>query len=134
MTFRQYIITTAIATAISWIGWALTLSFVDPFAVGVAGAIVFTITLWLALAGAFSIAGMSIRLGAKRDLIPTRIAIASLRDACILATVLVLALILRRAEFLTALSATLLIFLAIFIRYLTARADTARGLPPSFRS
>lgn len=135
MTFRQYLVTTTFATALAWIGWALTLSFVDPFTVGAAGAVVFMITLWLAFAGTFSLAGMLVRLRVQRDLLPTRIATASLRDACILATLLVLTLILRRAALLTWWNAALMTLLAILARYVAARSTAiARGLPPSFRS
>ncbi len=96
MTLRQYTIILGLGTAIIWSAWFLVLTNIDPLTAGALGFVIFYATLLGGLTGLFTTIATIIR--AWRE--PTRdveeVVVASLRQAGILALLLLCALILAR--------------------------------------
>ncbi|MCH8049364.1 hypothetical protein IH979_01490 [Patescibacteria group bacterium] len=62
MNLRQYIFTFGFGTAIAWMAWFIVLMNIDPATVGIAGFIVFYVTLFVGLAGLFTTIATVIRV------------------------------------------------------------------------
>lgn len=62
MSIRQYLLTMAAATALSWCVWILTIFYFDPDTVGAVGLLIFYVSLFLSLLGTVSTIGFLIRM------------------------------------------------------------------------
>ncbi|PIT88801.1 MAG: hypothetical protein COU29_00255 [Candidatus Magasanikbacteria bacterium CG10_big_fil_rev_8_21_14_0_10_36_32] len=62
MSLRQYLMTMAAATALSWSVWILTIFYFDPNTVGAIGLFIFYISLFLSILGTVSTIGFLIRM------------------------------------------------------------------------
>lgn len=96
MTLRQYLLTMAVATALSWVAWALVLMHVDPLYASVGGFFFFYASLFLSLVGTLAIMMFAVRAKMGRQPL-FRSVEKSFHDAIGLAALLVSLLALRGA-------------------------------------
>jgi hypothetical protein len=89
MTFRDYILVMALATAAAWLGWVVVVYTIDPTMTGTLGFIFFYLTLSVALLGTLSIIGAAVRIWTKREELVSRHVSRSFRQAVLLSTLFV---------------------------------------------
>lgn len=126
MNLRQYLALFSFGTLIAATSFIMVLYFVDPFATGLIGAIIFYITLLCALIGLFTTLGTAIR--AKRNSeegIETHIS-RSLRQAILFTALIISSLILQSIGKLTTFSVFLLIAIFGLLEFLSLGRKTTR--------
>lgn len=96
MTLKHYLTSTGGATAVAWTLLTVIVLSINPFAAEPVVLAVFYLTLFLALAGSFSVVGFVLRLGllGKRRLVAFQVFVA-FRQGILLAVLAVLLLYLR---------------------------------------
>lgn len=94
MSFRSFLIFMSLSTVAAWIAWVVVINGIDPTRAGAFGLILFYITLGIAFFGSLSIFGVIIRLWLHKNEIVSRLTLRSSRQAFILASIFILALIL----------------------------------------
>lgn len=94
MSFRSYLIFMTLATVAAWIAWAVVLNGVDPTRSGVAGLLLFYLTLIMAVFGTISMLGLLVRLWRSTGELPSRLAIRSFRHGILLSVLLTSSLLL----------------------------------------
>ena len=112
MTLRQYLILMSVGAAICWLAWFFVLGRVDPQQAGFFGFLFFYSSLFLALAGTFSVIGFLIKkIILKNDQAVFHHVKSTFRQGMLAATVIILGLILLQTKLLTWWDAILLITL-----------------------
>ena len=98
MTLRDFLLAVAGVTIISWLAWVTALLYIDPSDSGVVGITVFYISLFLSLVGTFSLAGLGVRVAAKRlnqeNMVAFRFVSPSIRQSLWFALLVVVSLFL----------------------------------------
>lgn len=112
MTLRLYLILMSIGALICWLAWFFVLGSIDPKQAGFFGFLFFYSSLFLALAGTFSVIGFLIKkIILKKDQIVFHHVRSTFRQGMLGATVIILWLILLQTKLLTWWNAILLILL-----------------------
>jgi len=112
MTLRQYLILMSVGAAICWLAWFFVLGRVDPQQAGFFGFLFFYSSLFLSLAGTFSVIGFLIKkIILKNDQAVFHHVKSTFRQGMLAATVIILGLILLQTKLLTWWDAILLITL-----------------------
>lgn len=102
MTLRQYLILMSIGALICWLAWFFVLGSVDPGQAGFFGFLFFYASLFLALAGTFSVIGFLVKkIILKDDQIVFHHVRSTFRQGVLVATVIILGLILLQTKLLT---------------------------------
>ncbi|WKZ29291.1 MAG: hypothetical protein QY323_01015 [Patescibacteria group bacterium] len=101
MTFRQYLFWMGLSTALCWLGVFSIISIVDPLEGGILGVLLLYAALSLALIGTFSVLGMVVRAGLRRQEAVSRHVAVSFRQSLLLTLLVVGALILQSRTLLT---------------------------------
>src|SRR3989344_8733594 len=116
MTLRQYLILMSVGAAICWVAWFFVLGSVDPSQAGFFGFLFFYSSLFLALAGTFSVIGFLIKkIVLKNDQIVFHHVKSTFRQGMLVAGVIVLGLILLQTKLLTWWNGALLVLLFVAI-------------------
>lgn len=112
MTLKQYLILMSIGAAICWLAWVFVLGSVDPQQAGFFGFLFFYASLFLALAGTFSVIGFLIKkIILKNDQIVFHHVKSTFRQGMLMASTIILGLILLQAKLLTWWNGILLVML-----------------------
>src|SRR3990167_2276274 len=112
MTLRQYLILMSVGAAICWMAWIFVLGSTDPTQAGFFGFLFFYSSLFLALAGTFSVIGFLIKkIILKNDQAVFHHVKSTFRQGMLAATAIILGLILLQTKLLTWWDAILLITL-----------------------
>ncbi|MEK7131305.1 MAG: hypothetical protein AAB797_01035 [Patescibacteria group bacterium] len=112
MTLRQYLVLMSVGAAICWLAWFFVLGSVDPSQAGFFGFLFFYSSLFLALAGTFSVIGFLIKkIVLKNDQIVFHHVRSTFRQSLLVATVIILGLILLQIKLLAWWNGILLILL-----------------------
>ena len=112
MTLRQYLILMSVGAAICWLAWFFVLGSVDPTQTGFFGFLFFYASLFLALAGTFSVIGFLIKkIILKNDQIVFHHVKSTFRQGMLIAGVIIFGLILLQTKLLTWWDGILLILL-----------------------
>jgi len=112
MTLRQYLILMSVGAVICWLAWFFVLGRVDPQQAGFFGFLFFYSSLFLSLAGTFSVIGFLIKkIILKNDQAVFHHVKSTFRQGMLAATVIILGLILLQTKLLTWWDAILLITL-----------------------
>lgn len=112
MTLRQYLILMSVGAAICWLAWFFILGSIDPQQAGFFGFLFFYCSLFLALAGTFSVIGFLIKkIILKDDQIVFHHVKSTFRQGMLVAAVIVLGLVLLQTNLLTWWNGILLILL-----------------------
>ncbi len=130
MSLRQYLILMSIGALICWLAWFFVLSSTDPAEAGFFGFLFFYTSLFLALAGTFSVIGFLIKkIILKDDQVVFHHVKSTFRQGMLLAGILISGLILLQADLLAWWSATLLVLLFVAIEGIifTSRKYNNRG-------
>jgi hypothetical protein len=123
----MYLLFMALATALSWIAWALVLYTMNPYEVGVGGFILFYVTLLFGLIGTLTLAGMGYRiLLLRRSVMVTREVRISFRHAVFLSAVAVAALVLSAEGWLNVWVFVVSILVMSVLEYLFLLREEAR--------
>lgn len=116
MTLRQYLILMSVGAAICWLAWFFVLGSIDPNQAGFFGFLFFYSSLFLALAGTFSVIGFLIKkIILKNDQIVFHHVKSTFRQSMLVAAVIILGLILLQLKLLTWWNAILLLMLFVAI-------------------
>lgn len=112
MTLRLYLILMSVGALICWLAWFFVLGSVDPAQAGFFGFLFFYASLFLALAGTFSVIGFLIKkIILKNDQIVFHHVKSTFRQGMLIAGVIILGLILLQIRLLTWWDGILLILL-----------------------
>ena len=112
MTLRQYLVLMSIGAAICWLAWFFVLGSVDPTQAGIFGFIFFYASLFLALAGTFSVIGFLVKkIILKSDQIVFHHVKSTFRQSILLAAVIIFNLVLLQIKLLAWWNAILLLLL-----------------------
>lgn len=112
MTLRLYLILMSVGALICWLAWFFVLSSVDPTQAGLFGFLFFYASLFLALAGTFSVIGFLIKkIILKNDQIVFHHVKSTFRQGMLIAGVIIFGLILLQIKLLTWWDGILLILL-----------------------
>lgn len=104
MTLKQYTIILGIGTTIIWVTWFLVLSSIDPVTAGTPGYTIFFVTLFGGLVGLLTIFATIVRSWHHPNRDIEDVVVISLRQAVILALLVIGALILTSQQLLNWLS------------------------------
>lgn len=116
MTLRQYLILMSMATGMCWVAWLAIILSIDPQTASFTIFAFFYLSLFVALIGTISVIGFIIkRLMIKNDEIVFRHVKRTFRQSIIIASLLVLALVLKQKNLLTWWNGIMLIILFIFL-------------------
>lgn len=116
MTLRFYLILMSVGALICWLAWVFVLGNIDPEQAGFFGFLFFYASLFLALAGTFSVIGFLIKkIILKDDQIVFHHVKSTFRQGMLTATVIVAGLILLQTKLLTWWNAVLLVLLFAMI-------------------
>lgn len=110
VTLRRFLILVSIGTAISWLGWITVLYSVDPVSSGSVGRFLFYLSLFFALIGTFALIGFFFRTWFSRERIVERFISIAIRQAILLAILLVGTLMLQGNQLFSWWSGVLLLF------------------------
>ncbi len=117
MTLKKYLFLMIFATLMCWGGLIMVLLFINPYEADVVGFLFFYTALFLSLAGFFSILGFVFRwLLKKNEFVYNQVKIA-LRQALLLALLLVMVLFLQAKHLLVWWNVILLILLLSGVEY-----------------
>lgn len=112
MTLRAYLILMSVGALICWLAWFFILGSIDPKQAGLFGFVFFYCSLFLALAGTFSVIGFLIKkIILKNDQIVFHHVKSTFRQGMLVAGVIILGLILLQIKLLTWWNGILLILL-----------------------
>ena len=112
MTLRLYLILMSVGALICWLAWFFVLGSVEPQQAGFFGFLFFYCSLFLALAGTFSVIGFLIKkIILKNDYIVFHHVKSTVRQGMLVAGVIVLGLFLLQIKLLTWWNGILLILL-----------------------
>lgn len=112
MTLRQYLVLMSVGAAICWLAWFFVLGSVDPTQAGIFGFIFFYASLFLALAGTFSVIGFLVKkIILKSDQIVFHHVKSTFRQSILLAAVIIFNLVLLQIKLLAWWNAILLLLL-----------------------
>ncbi|KKR34766.1 MAG: hypothetical protein UT67_C0007G0015 [Candidatus Magasanikbacteria bacterium GW2011_GWA2_40_10] len=112
MTLRLYLILMSIGALICWLAWFFVIGSVEPEQAGFFGFLFFYSSLFLALAGTFSIFGFLIKkVILKNDQIVFHHVKSTFRQGMLMAGIIILGLILLQIKLLTWWNGILLILL-----------------------
>jgi len=112
MTLRQYLILMSVGAAICWMAWIFVLGSTDPTEAGFFGFLFFYCSLFLALAGTFSVFGFLIKkIILKNDEIVFHHVKSTVRQGMLVAGFIILGLILLQVKLLAWWNGILLILL-----------------------
>ncbi len=96
MGLKYYITTMILATILCWVAWFLVIFNIDPRAAGVWSFILFYLSLFLSLAGSFSVTGFVFRVFFLKNKEPYfRLVKRSFRHSLFFALLLIVALFLQ---------------------------------------
>lgn len=109
MSLRFFIISILLCTVLCWLAWVLILLRINPYDAGVIGFLLFYTSLFLALVGTFSLAGLGMRRICKRHELQFRQVPVSFRQGVWFALFLVIMLFLQSQDMLTAVNVFLFI-------------------------
>ena len=112
MTLKKYLNLMVILTILCWLVFLLVIFLINPEQLGVFGFFLFYFSLFLALAGSFSIGGFLIRVRISQNLIFRQVEIA-FRQGFLLAGLIILLLVLRGLHLLYWWNAVILILFLI---------------------
>jgi len=112
MTLRLYLVLMSVGALICWLAWFFVLSSMDPNEAGFFGFLFFYASLFLALAGTFSVIGFLFKkIILKNDQIVFHHVKSTFRQGMLVAMVIILGLILLQINLLTWWNGALLILL-----------------------
>ncbi|TSC84831.1 MAG: Uncharacterized protein G01um101413_215 [Parcubacteria group bacterium Gr01-1014_13] len=112
MTLRQYLVLMSVGAAICWMAWVFVLGSTDPAEAGFFGFLFFYCSLFLALAGTFSVIGFLIKkIILKNDQIVFHHVKSTVRQGMLVAVFIIVGLILLQIKLLTWWNGILLILL-----------------------
>ncbi len=101
MTLRQYLILIGLGSLIGWGAWVLVIWKINPFEAGIAGFILFYMTLAVALVGTLALIGFAIRIWIfHEESIVLRQVTTAFRQACFLTLILAGSLLLQSGNLL----------------------------------
>ena len=116
MTLRLYLILMSIGALICWIAWFFVIGSIEPGHAGFFGFLIFYSSLFLALAGTFSVFGFLIKkIILKNDEIVFHHVKNTFRQGMLVAGIIILGLILLQIKLLTWWNCVLLILLIALI-------------------
>lgn len=116
MTLRFYLILMSVGALICWLAWVFVLGNIDPEQAGFFGFLFFYSSLFLALAGTFSVIGFLIKkIILKDDQVVFHHVKSTFRQGMLAAMVIVSGLILLQTRLLTWWNAVLLVLLFAMI-------------------
>jgi len=102
MTFKQYIFSMIAGTLLSFIGWAIVITSIDPLTAGIFGFSLFYLSAFLSSVGTLAIFGLLLRIYIiRRKMMPAKQVAIATRQAVLLSAVLVGAIMLQSARILT---------------------------------
>ncbi len=124
MTLRRYLLGMFVSTLFCWLSFALVVLFIDPFASGIIGPVVFYVSLFFGVVGLLTIIGFYLRVWLnKNEVIYSHIS-TSFRQAILLSAVFIGVLVLQSFHYLTWWSALLLILtVSILELFFLSRAN-----------
>ncbi len=109
---RQYLVLMSIGAVVCWLAWFFVLGSVDPSQSGIFGFIFFYTSLFLALAGTFSVIGFLVKkIVLKNDQIVFHHVKSTFRQSMLTAGVIIFGLILLQIKLLAWWNAILLLLL-----------------------
>ena len=112
MTLRQYLVLMSVGALICWLAWFFVLGSTDPTQAGFFGFVFFYASLFLALAGTFSVIGFLIKkIILKSDQIVFHHVKSTFRQSMLLAAVIIFNLVLLQINLLAWWNAILLFLL-----------------------
>ncbi|OGL66468.1 hypothetical protein A2856_02135 [Candidatus Uhrbacteria bacterium RIFCSPHIGHO2_01_FULL_63_20] len=127
MTFRGYLAVMALASVAAWLSWIIVLVAIDPSAAGPIGFVFFYLTLSAALVGTLATALSGIRAWARSEELPSRHVSRSLRQAILVAALVLVALLLLPKGLLTWWTAVLLVLFFSILELAFVSAQKGRG-------
>lgn len=134
MTYRQYIVTLALSTFTSGVGWLLVLVNIDPLGAGLYGVIIFLGSFWLLAVSSLALAWLIVGVRREPDAVLTRIATRSFARALAVGSFMIILLFSERLRHSGSSRAwTLVAWLGIAIitdRVIVRLTNRPRGLPP----
>lgn len=133
MSLVRFLIFLSIGTALSWTAWGLVLFNLDPVAGGAIGPVLFLGSLWLALIGTMTLVGFFIRYWFERSTVPFRQVAVAFRQAALLGTGTMVALVLQTGRLFHWWTGLFLLLLILGIEFFFLVGDTsrARSAPPN---
>src|SRR5689334_2085133 len=127
MTFRMYLVFMTIATILSWGAWVLVLNTTNPQEAGMAGFLVFYVTLLLSLVGTLTLFGTAYRvLFLRREGVMAREVRIAFRHAVLLSIAAVTALVLSAQGWLTWWALLLLLIAMSILEYVFLLREEGR--------
>lgn len=94
MSLRLYLIIMSLVSLCAWIAWFIVLHAIDPTKSGFLGFLLFFLTLGISVLSSMTLFGTLIRVWVKKDQVVYRHVVRSLRQALILTSLFLVALIL----------------------------------------
>lgn len=118
MTSRKYLLYLAVITVIAWALWVMVIKFIDPTTGSSLALLLFYLTLFLSLAGSFTIIGYLIRvLTAKDEMTSIRLNISG-RQGILFSILIIASLILKAANQLNWLTVIISILILSLVEFL----------------
>ncbi|MBT5808344.1 hypothetical protein HOI18_03670 [Candidatus Uhrbacteria bacterium] len=94
MSFRFFLIVMSIASVTAWIAWAVVVNAIDPTRAGFLGFILFFLTLTTAMVGTLTVLGVMGRIWMKNEELVVTLSVRAFRQALLLSSVFIGALVL----------------------------------------
>lgn len=126
MSLVRFIVILSIGTVLSWGTWVIVLMTLDPQTGGVITLAMFYLSLWLGLLGTITIIGFFLRVWLEKESVFFRQVATALRQATVISSGAVLALLLQGARWLNAWSGVSLILLVILIEVFFLAGQSSR--------
>jgi hypothetical protein len=126
MSLKRYLITMSLMTLVCWLAWVVVLFKIDPNQAGAIGLTLFYVSLLFALVGTFSLFGFFIRVWFSKEEIIYRHLGISTRQSIWFALLVVVTLLLKKADFLRWWSALPLIVFLMLMEFFFLSRRTIR--------
>jgi hypothetical protein len=126
MTTKKYLLTLSFITAIAWILWAMVILFIDPSTGSTLALLLFYLTLFLSLAGSFTIIGYIVRIfTASGEMMRMRLSVAS-RQGILFSFLVIISLLLKANGHLNWLTIIITILILSLIEFLFLSLNSKR--------
>ncbi|MBI2984752.1 MAG: hypothetical protein HYY50_03960 [Candidatus Kerfeldbacteria bacterium] len=126
MSLAKFLIILGAGTIMSWTAWWLVLTTLNPFTNGAVAPALFYLSLWLALLGTITLLGFFVRYWLDREKVLFRQVEIALREAIILSSGTILALLLQAARLLRWWTAVVLALLVLMVEFFYLATDSRR--------
>jgi hypothetical protein len=117
MSLKRYLIIMSLMTLVCWLAWVVVLFQIDPEQAGGIGLTLFYVSLLFALIGTFSLLGFFIRVWFSKEPVIYRHLGISTRQSIWFAILVVVSLLLKKADFLRWWSAGLLLIFLLLLEF-----------------